>query len=89
MPPHVDCDCDLHRAPPCYYPFQDGNGRLSRVLTTLLLLKAGYLYVPYASLERIVEDNKDTYYLALRRADTTLYTDNSRMNEWIVFFLVL
>ena len=36
------------------HPFQDGNGRLSRVLTTLLLLKAGYLYVPYASLERLI-----------------------------------
>ena len=69
------------------HPFQDGNGRLSRVLTTLLLLKAGYLYVPYASLERVIEENKDRYYLALRRAQGTLYTDNSRMSEWLVFFM--
>jgi Fic family protein len=69
------------------HPFQDGNGRLSRVLTTLLLLKAGYLYVPYASLERVIEENKDKYYLALRRAQTTLYTDNFQMNDWIVFFM--
>ncbi len=69
------------------HPFQDGNGRLSRVLTTLFLLKAGYLYVPYASLERVIEENKDRYYLALRRAQTTLHTDNSRMSDWIIFFM--
>ena len=46
------------------HPFQDGNGRLSRVLTTLLLLRAGYDYVPYASLESVIEENKDLYYKA-------------------------
>jgi hypothetical protein len=40
------------------HPFQDGNGRLSRVLTTLLLLKSGYSYVPYSSLESVIEANK-------------------------------
>jgi Fic family protein len=69
------------------HPFQDGNGRLSRVLTTLLLLKADYLYVPYSSLERIVETNKEQYYLALRRTQQTIYTDNSTILEWITFFL--
>jgi Fic family protein len=69
------------------HPFQDGNGRLSRVLTILLLLKSGYSYVPYSSLERVIEDNKEQYYLALRRAQSTLYTDNSRINDWILFFL--
>ena len=49
------------------HPFKDGNGRLSRVLTTLLLLRAGYGYVPYSSMETIIEVNKDSYYLALRR----------------------
>ena len=68
------------------HPFQDGNGRLSRVLTTLFLLKAGYLYVPYSSLERIIEENKDRYYLALRRAQATLYTDNAQLGDWIMFF---
>ena len=43
------------------HPFQDGNGRLSRALTTLLMLRVGYDYVPYSSLERIVEENKDAY----------------------------
>lgn len=69
------------------HPFQDGNGRLSRILTTLCLLKAGYLYVPYSSMERIVEENKDHYYLALRRAQATLYTNNSRLGDWLDFFL--
>ncbi len=69
------------------HPFQDGNGRLSRILTTLCLLKAGYLYVPYSSLERVIEENKDRYYLALRRAQSTLHADNSRLDDWLVFFL--
>jgi len=69
------------------HPFQDGNGRLSRVLTTLLLLRAGYAYVPYSSLERVIEDNKDEYYRTLRAAQATLDRDESRLDEWLVFFL--
>lgn len=69
------------------HPFQDGNGRLSRVLTTLLLLQAGYHYVPYSSLERIIEHNKERYYLALRRTQQTIYTDNSTVMVWLSFFL--
>ena len=69
------------------HPFQDGNGRLSRILTTLILLHAGYQYVPYSSLERIVEENKNSYYLALRRAQETIYGNNSALHEWITFFL--
>mgnify|MGYP005629695439 CR=1 FL=1 len=69
------------------HPFQDGNGRLSRILTTLCLLRAGYLYVPYSSLERVIEENKNRYYLALRRAQSTLYADNARMGDWLMFFL--
>lgn len=69
------------------HPFQDGNGRLSRIVTTLTLLKSGYSYVPYSSLERIIEDNKDPYYLALRRAQSTLYTDNAKLDIWTLFFL--
>jgi Fic family protein len=69
------------------HPFQDGNGRLSRVLTTLLLLRAGYTYVPYASLERVIEDNKDSYYLALRRGQSTLDGDESKLGEWLLYFL--
>lgn len=69
------------------HPFQDGNGRLSRILTTLLLLQAGYAYVPYSSLESIVESNKDTYYLSLRQTQITLKTPTPEWEPWIVFFL--
>lgn len=69
------------------HPFQDGNGRLSRVLTTLLLLRAGYAYVPYASLERVIEENKDLYYKALRRTQTTLKKDKADWEPWLGFFL--
>ncbi len=69
------------------HPFQDGNGRLSRVLTTLLLLKSGYTYVPFSSLETVIEDNKDSYYLALRRTQQSLKTDKPDWNAWLLFFL--
>ena len=69
------------------HPFQDGNGRLSRILTTLLLLRAGYEYVPYISLESIIEDNKDLYYKALRRTQTSLKQDTPDWEPWLGFFL--
>ena len=69
------------------HPFQDGNGRLSRILTTLLLLKTGYVYVPYSSMESVVEINKDGYYLALRRTQTTLQMDEPEWEHWLLFFL--
>ncbi len=68
------------------HPFQDGNGRLSRALTTLLLLRAGYSYVPYASLESVVEENKEGYYLALRRTQGTLKADRPDYDSWLLFF---
>ena len=69
------------------HPFQDGNGRLSRILTTLMLLKKGYSYVPYSSLESIVEKNKDGYYLALRKTQRTFDTDSPELAAWLLFFL--
>jgi Fic family protein len=69
------------------HPFKDGNGRLSRVLTTLLLLRAGYGYVPYSSMEGVIEMNKDSYYLALRRTQQTIRTDMQSWESWLVFFL--
>ena len=69
------------------HPFQDGNGRLSRVITTLLLLRAGYAYVPYASLERVIEENKDLYYKALRRTQATIKGDAPDWEPWVGFFL--
>jgi len=69
------------------HPFQDGNGRLSRALTTLLLLQNGYDYVPYSAMERIIEDRKEEYYIALRRGQATLGGEESQLNEWITFFI--
>lgn len=69
------------------HPFQDGNGRLSRVLTTLLLIQAGYACVPYSSLESVIEANKEAYYLALRQTQGTIRTDAPNWQPWLVFFL--
>ena len=71
------------------HPFQDGNGRLSRVLTNLLLLKEGYLYMPYVSHEKLVEDNKPDYYVALRRSQKTFKTENETIIPWLDFFLTI
>ena len=70
------------------HPFQDGNGRLSRVLTTLLLLQAGYAYVPYSSLESVIEHNKEAYYLALRQTQGTIRSDAPNWQPWLMFFLL-
>lgn len=69
------------------HPFQDGNGRLSRVLTTLLLLQFGYAYVPYASLESIIEGNKENYYLTLRQTQETLRSEAPYWHPWLLFFM--
>lgn len=69
------------------HPFQDGNGRLSHILTTLILLNQGYLYVPYSSLEAVVEQNKEGYYLSLRQTQGTLRSESPNWQPWIIFFL--
>ncbi|HWB12936.1 MAG TPA: Fic family protein, partial [Pirellulales bacterium] len=69
------------------HPFQDGNGRLSRILSTLMLLQAGYAYVPYSSLESIIEHSREGYYLALRRTQKTIRTPAPDWQPWLGFFL--
>lgn len=69
------------------HPFQDGNGRLSRILTTLLLLRSGYAYVPYSSLESVIENSKNGYYRALRRTQKTIHTDAPDWAPWITYLL--
>ncbi len=69
------------------HPFQDGNGRLSRILTTLLLLQAGYAYVPYSSLESVIEHSKEAYYLGLRQTQGTIRSEAPNWQPWVVFFL--
>lgn len=68
------------------HPFEDGNGRLSRVLTSLLLLQHGYAYVPYVSHEKLIEANKIEYYLALRNSQITFRTDTEDLKPWLSFF---
>ncbi len=69
------------------HPFQDGNGRLSRILTTLLMMQLGYSYVPYSSLESIIEQNKQGYYLALRQTQGSIRSAAPNWQPWVVFFL--
>jgi Fic family protein len=69
------------------HPFQDGNGRLSRILTTLLLLQSGYAYAPYISLESVIENSKEGYYLALRQTQGTIRTGQPDWQPWLLYFL--
>jgi len=69
------------------HPFQDGNGRASRALTNLMLLKTGFDFVPYVSHDKFIEDNKDAYYLALNQAQKTLKDDEPNIAPWLLFFL--
>src|ERR1700690_1315589 len=69
------------------HPLQDGNGRVSRLLTTLLLLRAGYAYVPYSSLESVIEHSKEGYSLALRQTQGTIRTGAPNWQPWVLFFL--
>lgn len=69
------------------HPFIDGNGRISRVLTNFLLLKNGYEYMPYVSHEKLVEDNKPEYYIALRRSQKTIKKEKEDITPWLNFFL--
>lgn len=69
------------------HPFTDGNGRLSRVLTNLLMLQSGYGFMPYVSHEKLIEDNKPDYYLALRKSQKTFKTKQEDIVPWLDFFL--
>jgi len=69
------------------HPFEDGNGRLSRVLTNLLLLRSGYQFVQYVSHEQIIEHRKDEYYVALRKSQETFNTERDNIAPWLNFFL--
>jgi len=69
------------------HPFQDGNGRLSRALTTLILLKMGYEYAPYCSFESIIEVNKVGYYKSLKETQKTLQSNHPNYTPWLTFFI--
>ncbi len=69
------------------HPFQDGNGRTSRVLTNFLLLKSGYEFVPYISHESLIENSKAEYYLALNKTQKTWKKKIENITPWVIFFL--
>jgi Fic family protein len=69
------------------HPFQDGNGRLSRLLTNLLLLKSDYQFIQYVSFENLIEQKKKTYYEVLMDGQKDRYSDSERINAWVLFFL--
>ncbi len=69
------------------HPYQDGNGRLSRLLTTLLLLKQDYDFMQYSSMEIEIEKKKKEYYKALMSAQKNRGTKKEIINEWVLFFL--
>lgn len=67
------------------HPFQDGNGRLSRLISTLLLLKHGYKWIQYVSFEHEVEHRKNEYYVELRKCQAQRPGEN--ITTWVFFFL--
>jgi Fic family protein len=71
------------------HPFRDGNGRLSRLMTTWLLLKANYSWQQYVSHEKFIENNKEQYYITLRETQRTIGTSKIDYNHWVEFFLTI
>jgi Fic family protein len=69
------------------HPYQDGNGRLSRLLTTLLLMQQGYEFVQYVSFEHIIEARKDDYYRVLMEGQKNRYKRNEIIDKWVLFFM--
>jgi Fic family protein len=69
------------------HPFQDGNGRLSRLLTNLMLLKNDYLFIQYVSFENLIEQKKKSYYEVLMDGQKDRYSENERVDKWMLFFL--
>ena len=71
----------------CIYPFQEGNGRLSRLLTTLCLLRERYEFIQYISFENLIEEDKKEYYGALISGQQNRNTHKERVDKWLIFFL--
>jgi Fic family protein len=71
----------------CIHPFRDGNGRVSRLLTTFLLLQQGFEVVRYVSLERLVEESKGDYYRALEASSAGWHAGTNDMTPWWNHFL--
>lgn len=71
----------------CVHPFNDGNGRMSRLLTTLLLYRAGYVVGKYVSLESKIEKTKESYYKALEKSDINWNNGENDLTPFIKYIL--
>jgi Fic family protein len=69
------------------HPFQDGNGRLSRLLTTLVLLQQDYMFIQYVSFENLIEKTKKEYYQALMEGQKNRNKENENIAKWTIYFL--
>lgn len=73
----------------CIHPFADGNGRMARLLTLLLLYQSGYIVGRYISLERVIEDTKEQYYDTLYRSSQGWHEGNHDLVAWFEYFLIM
>ncbi len=71
----------------CIHPFRDGNGRVSRLLTTLLLQNEGFVVARYVSLERLVEETKEDYYRVLQECSVGWHEGTNEVVPWWNYFL--
>ena len=71
----------------CIHPFNDGNGRMSRLLTLLLLYKAGYIVGKYISIEKVIEQTKETYYEALQNSSTHWHENENNYEPFVTYTL--
>lgn len=71
----------------CIHPFQNGNGRLSRLLTILLMYKSGYIVGKYISIEKLIEASKDLYYAALQESSDRWYEEENNYEPFVIYLL--
>jgi Fic family protein len=71
----------------CIHPFNDGNGRMSRLLTLLLLYRAGYIVGKYISFEKLIENSKDTYYEALQSSSDGWHENQNDYKPFVRYYL--
>ena len=71
----------------CIHPFNDGNGRMSRLLTLLMLYRAGFMVGKYISLEKIIEKSKETYYEVLEASSAGWHENNNNYEPFVKYLL--
>jgi Fic family protein len=73
----------------CIHPFRDGNGRVSRLLTVLVLYHHGFEVARYISLERLIEESKEDYYAVLQASSTDWHEGKHDLLPWLNYFLAI